>query len=742
MRINSRLAGIVLFLPLITMAQKQNPAEVTALSAQEIYRREFGEGLEFPLGVKIILQRKGLHPNVIAGYELRVAASFLGEDDAKDAASARLRNTQIPVAAAAAMWFSRDETSHLQLMRARPLKHEDAGHAWKDSVTLGGQSLEAYFRNASPDSFSIQSQVAMRRDDLMHLGHFRFKPAQPGLYRLSFHVSHLDRETDTLKTQVFFKCPDYKIALTVESEKLLHQISYKYIGIPLVSSIFFEPHSDLFSLNETDLAFRNVFWGVMASRTACKDYRIFLPALYDKTIAEAAHWGRRRADSAAARLQEAALKLAKNGYSGCATKFIPRAATTEDWRKYFKISSISPEDFSEENRGIPVLLDLPAQQEVLAPFQVMTADQSSKIALQARLVSGRFAPECVRHAEVVVTNEASGAEQTQAISLQKLPSILSGEEKIYLDEPSMRAFLWEGKYRARLHMDVACPARMVSSEEDTFEIQSRTVHRDEIFALNPYDEIRFTFPFDSIRVETLAGGFLDAIADTLQKNPASQPRDALVLISGHACELGEVISRFYNLGLSFGRALFFRNRFVAALQTQNSKRGLEVKIAEEFYDANPRIASANYDSLTRRILQRCFDASNGKEAKGLLGDYLKQVVREKVRHFEASPENGLPRSPGVPTEYNMRQKIEEIEHLLPRHLTTLVCRSGSRSIKVHVVSIGFGATVPFYRRFEIPEDQRRAFAEIGAAVPSDLYGDDRYPAGRFMNRRVEVNIIW
>ncbi len=731
-----------LLLGSVAAAQPQNRQEIKSLSKKEVYRREFGEPFTFPLQVKIVLEKKGLHPNKVDAFELQVAAEPLGEEEAKNAKDALSRLPQA-VTQSQEKWFSRATSSPLQLVRAKPLeKTAGESQAWQDSVKIGDPPAPFYLNPNRQPNFTILSQVVMFRDDVMQLGDFDFQPSRPGLYRLSLHVSHFSRKTDTLITHVYFHCPDLTLALQVKNAKLLHHISYRQIAIPLVTSVFFEENSDFFSFNETDLSFRNVFLGTVASRMACRKYDGILPVIYDKDK-EKAEWGEKRAQELSSRLKEATQTMA-NGQSNCATSFTIRPATAREWELYYKTSRISPEDFSEENRSIPLQFDLAEQRVVFAPLEVKTADKSDEVELTVELTSGEFAPACVREAKVYVTNVATGAAEVQVVPLDDLPAILSGQEKIYLNAPHMRAFLQHGKYRARFQLALACPPRPVSSEEVEFEIERQlNVLRDEIFALNPYDEIRFTFALDSLRVESLAKEFLQAVKDTLLKYPAQQPPDALVFMSGHACHLGNIKSPLYNLGLSFGRALFLRDRFIAALQKQDKDFDIEViKSTEELCDASPLVAQFIRDPAIGDILTRCFEASDGKALRGLSPDYLKRITREKIRHFELPQDASYPRSPGVPSPSNVRQRIEEVEHLLPRNVITLIFKGEKKSVNVHVVSAGFGSTVPFYRRFEIPPQKRAEFEKMGVTAPYDLYGDDRYPAGRFMNRRVEVNIIW
>ena len=83
--------------------------------------------------------------------------------------------------------------------------------------------------------------------------------------------------------------------------------------------------------------------------------------------------------------------------------------------------------------------------------------------------------------------------------------------------------------------------------------------------------------------------------------------------------------------------------------------------------------------------------------------------------------------------------------LLPLEISTLELTGRGQKRLIKVAAMGFGAAVPFYRRLELSEELREIFCARDYdtdEIPADLFGRDRYPAGRLMNRRVELNVIW
>jgi outer membrane protein OmpA-like peptidoglycan-associated protein len=427
----------------------------------------------------------------------------------------------------------------------------------------------------------------------------------------------------------------------------------------------------------------------------------------------------------------------------CETAFTVREARAAEWERFIKPrTEISPEQFSQENRVAPLVLDLAAQRQVLSPLEVLSNEKSDEVVLIAQIRPQTFLNESIRNAKLIVT-DSSGQKQEEELIWSDLPPILPDDIKIQIKSPAMLQFLRHGRYTAQLQLTVNSPRREIWSNAVTFFIERRlNVLRDEIFALNLYDKPDFAYELDKERVTNLAETILQVAQDTLLHNPSPTPPDALVLISGHACILGEVVSRFYNLGLSFGRALFLRNELLAAIRQHAKSYGITVQSGDELCAAKPLINKFIGNPDIIKLLNQCFQASDGKVLEMSYESYLHRLIREKVRHFESPAAGFVSRPQGAPDSAQIRQRIEEIKHVLPGSVMTLALKRGNKTVNIHFVAVGFGAAVPFYRHFEMPEEMRQAFAKMGAVAPNSFYGDDRYPAGRLMNRRVEVNLIW
>jgi hypothetical protein len=82
---------------------------------------------------------------------------------------------------------------------------------------------------------------------------------------------------------------------------------------------------------------------------------------------------------------------------------------------------------------------------------------------------------------------------------------------------------------------------------------------------------------------------------------------------------------------------------------------------------------------------------------------------------------------------------------MPAAVTSLEFTLGEQQRYVHFISTGMGAAVPFYRRLKRREELREIFCHMGfteGEMPEAFFGNDAYPSGRLMNRRVELNVIW
>jgi hypothetical protein len=633
-------------------------------------------------------------------------------------------------------------------------KHEENPNYMRENLqklTCHGIITSSLAPSDALASLDIRSQITMAKNDLVFIGDFHFKPDQPGLYRLLWQVTRNHDVTDTLNQFVYFKCPDYRLKLRVQNDKLLHHVSYESFDVPLVTSVFFEKNSDSLNRNATDKTFRETFIAIAAKRMAEKKYAANLLGLYDPATDKGA-----KDELASARakifqtLLQNKMKAMSNGWAG-ETQLLARHATKEEWKNFYKFRpDFSPEQFSQENRAA-ILQPQPAaaEREILAPWEVLSNETSDEVALYVEAINpSDFLEKCLQRGEIVVTDN-SGQSLTEAILPGELLPILRGQKQIQLTSAPMRQFLHHGRYVARLHLEVSCPDGEVWSEPDTFLIERRlNVTHDVIFALNRYDTTEFANKFDYERVGRLARELLQTAKDTLLHSPSPQPPDALVLISGHSCILGNLPSPLYNLGLSFGRAVTLRKLLLDSIRTQSQNFGITAQDGVELCTAKSLISQYIDKPDIKKIIDpalRGAQASDGKVLEASYENYLQRIINEKVRHFRVLAGDSKTRPPGIPDSAQIVQRIEELKHVLPGSVQTLELTDGRKNIKVHFVAVGFGSAVPFYRRFKITEETREAFGRMGfnaTDIPSSFYGDDRYPAGRLMNRRIEVNLIW
>ncbi len=640
----------------------------------------------------------------------------------------------------------------------------------RHKVKYFGSNTELKGQGSRFAHFKIESRIQMSRNDLLTVDGLSFLPTQPGLYRLLMAITRDGEVTDTMRQHVYFECPSSGVTLDVKNKKILHHISYTKLNVPLVTNTFFEKNDSVFAGNATDRAFRNAFITVAAKRMACKPFTPVLLEVYDDAVQENATLGPARIRLLLKHLKDSAAKMA-NG-TACDLEIkerkVIRANDDEsEWRKYVKRrSELSQDKFSQENRVVPIDLSEDAQREIFKPLEVTPKDSSDEIEFSISFYPLDFSKVCVREGKIVITN-ALGVSKTESYAQEEVLKLLNGEEKLQLVSSEWQQFLREGKFTAQLFLTINCwntlveskPVSLIESNTVSFVIERRLkVIRDEIFALNPYDLTDLTYALDHERVRALADSLLKAVQDTLLHHPSPQPPDALVLISGHACILGEVVSQFYNLGLSFARALNLRNLLVDATIKQSSSTkqsssgkqsssSLHAEKGDELCLAKQKVREFIHKKQTKALLDNCFQESNGKAlVQKYYDEYLGSIIMQKVRHFPAQRAAG----PGIPDSSQVRSAIEKIRNLLPGNVQTVTITGKSKGgeskkINVHFVAVGFGAAVPFYREFTLDESTQKAFEKLGYRpedVPTFFYGDDNYPSGRLMNRRVEVNLIW
>lgn len=607
----------------------------------------------------------------------------------------------------------------------------------------------------------IHSTIAMSRNDLMRLGVFNFHPGAPGLFELRFQLERGQRVVFQSRQRLEFYCPPERLHLTLARDGALHEVGNSAIYIPLVASTFFEPQTARPNQNETDRLFRSIFWGYMAKRLACDSLPASLLALDDFTsgldaatrlrLAQeraecllqtlTAVSGQRCAEKAGSEHEHASAA----GGSACRHAVSIRSATPAETRHYIKAneSQVSPQWFAEENRVAPLVASPEIQRLIFAPIALKPLEQSDYIEFSC---SGQFdetANACWRGGVIEVTN-AAGAQSRQEIAPEVLRRAVRGQGTLRLDAPEMNAFLTAGEYTAILKWPGGPATGGAASNAVRFRVTRKQIVRDEVFALSPYDRVELTYELDRERVSRISRDLINAM-----QNEASPP-EVLVLITGHSDSLGEHraegMGRNYNLGLSFGRALHLKKIFLDSLAAFASQKGFQRRTLSR----RAFIPVALMESVRKHLSATPASdealPANGSAAHAAAGDdvhenYLSLVFHEKARHFNVH--DGDSSSP--PSAREILSRCAALRSLIPMEISQNEILTASNRFVVTAISAGLGAAVPFYRQLELSGELQEILCRMGylpAEMPRHLFGKDNYPAGRLMNRRVELNVIW
>lgn len=620
---------------------------------------------------------------------------------------------------------------------------------------------------------ALHSTLAMARNDLMRIGQFEFVAEQAGVYELHFQLWHKRRVTFEAREVIEFRCPEERPQLVVLKAGVLHQIRIPYIHIPLVASTFFEAGSELWNQNLTDRIFRSVFWGLTAKRLACSSLVARLLLLDDPT-AELGSPARlelanRRAQTLLRLVQEKAalfqsnvpcenMVSARNGVTNvhahaaaCTTGITIETPWPGQSQVFIKSSGseVSPKWFAEENRVVPLVASIEAQRTIFQPLKLKPLEDSDDIELRCEKNLPASQLGCVRSAEIEVTNDR-GEKQKQKIGWEDLKAASQNERPLRLDSAGMREFLRPGKYTARLLLHTSYADSIIAGEATEFTIERRNIVRDEVFALSPYDRADLIYALDHERIADLSREILYTVRDSLTANAP----EIFVLITGHSDSLGEHrakgVGRDYNLSLSFSRAVYLRGLLGDSLFAYAAKIGLAARASPELLHIPQALRESVNKNVNNPAILEVFKRSN---CLGLgpacteetLQSYLEMLLTEKVRHFKAGMAQESSQLEGVPSATEVRNNIAALRALLPIEVATFEFAHRGQLRYVHLLSTGFGAAVPFYRRLEVSEELQEVFCRMGFApeeTPDFFFGKDAHPAGRLMNRRVELNMVW
>lgn len=595
----------------------------------------------------------------------------------------------------------------------------------------------------------LRSEIVMGRNDLLRLGIFHFQPDQPGVYDLHFTLQRRQATTFSAVKRVEFFC-----AVPAPELTLLHAVSIdtqraNYRHLPLVASTFFEAGSDLPNQNDTDRNLHSLFLGIVAKRLAGQplqgDFLVLEDPLAPDDRAAQLMRARSRAQYLQSRVEQSARALQKQNAceidwrkeaAGAGAAALVnfglrlREASPAESEIYLKRehSQVSPEWFAEENRVVPLVFSPAAQQLVFAPVK-LAHDFSGDCAtfrlspLDTLLLGG-----CIRAAQLVVA-DAAGRALTQDISLPELRELSRPPKMLALRSPKWRAFLKPGRYTASLRLFGACAADLSASNVVTFDVPAP---REEIFTFSPYDRVELCYDLDRERVTQIGAEIVQAVCERIT---LPSPR-TLIFITGHSDSLGEHRpdgrGSEYNLDLSFRRAKHLAGLLQAALADQARQAGLELLFTKE---NNVSDGTSDHRPVTAQSLPA---GRNGATAQS--AGYLERMIAEKLHSFNEAPE-GL----RVPTRRDLENRIATIRERLPLEIIHLQLHDRHSSRDLTIVTAGFGVTVPFHRRLEEAPEVLEAFCAMGykpEEIPRTFFGDDAHPAGRFLNRRAELHVIW
>ncbi len=620
---------------------------------------------------------------------------------------------------------------------------------------------------------TLHSTLAMGRNDLMRIGVFEFQPQQAGFYELHYQLQGKRRTTFETREVIEFYCPPERPQLAVLKAGVLHQVRVPYIHMPLVASTFFEPGSEVWNGNRTDRIYRSVFWGLAAKRIACHPIDAKLLLLDDPTSDLSAparlELANRRAHALLRLVQEKSAQFQSggpcathvnshssetNGHAhayACTTGITIQPAGSLQSQVFIKSSGseISPQWFAEENRVVPLVASLPAQRLLFQPLLLKPMEDSDFIELRCENVLSAGLLNCVREAFIEVTN-SFGEKQRHEVRLEELLAAAQNERPLRLNAAALQEFLKQGEFTAQLWLHTSFSEDAIASNAVSFKIERRSIVRDEVFALSPYDRVDLIYDLDHERISKLSRDILQTVRDSLS---AQQP-EIFVLISGHSDSLGEHraqgLGRDYNISLSFSRAAYLKRVLLDSINAHAGRMAMPGRLTTTYLNIPQPLRESVKKHVNNPAILEVFQRANCRELgqgcqEQLLQSYLDLLLQEKVRHFKAGELLLDMKQEGVPSAGEVLANLQAIKALIPMEVSSLEFTIAGQRRLVHLIGSGMGAAVPFYRALELSGELQEVFCRMGFSseeMPKSFFGKDAFPAGRLMNRRVELNMIW
>jgi outer membrane protein OmpA-like peptidoglycan-associated protein len=767
----------------------------------EIRYVPFGQAHDFSLGVQCIVEREGHDPGELDGFDLKVDGSFLGPEKPDIAALKSMAPAELYADEA---WFRYHAKNQIRYLRfsGKPSKFDTLkGESWlqeRERIQIGGRFLQKLGPNEALGNFVIRSSAKMKRHDVIDLGKFAFQPSHPGMYQIDLRLyrsggaalpePQAERDSVLIERQklcVYFECPDYEPILSLAGADTiqLRNVEYPYIHTPIVNGFFFENTSaPQLTQNATDQLFRALLYGRVITGFPCNTDSIALLVLPDPLYAADQKLGKNYAPTLALSWNRAThvkqmlaslaadyfdsplceSPVAGNGlrhsHERCQPKLkLQRQVSETTVRKLIKAKDSDDEakKYRQENRVVALQ---PAQKDEYRLFEPLTIRQNEApeyVQLRLHVKNhDRVMDSCLDSGKVVVRDLANDSSKVQKLTEAQLVALRSEEITLSLDQ--LKQFTAKpGRYEARVALYSKCDSTVRYSQPVEFYIKPQARLLDEIFALSPFDSATFSYDYDVKKrlpamVETLFQKIIAAASDAGEDAPIQ----AQVLISGHTDVLSEHRGAFYNLGLSFMRAQMAKQKLQERIFNTARARGFTPgrERAAAFDTATVCFVSKSMRSkmgsplYAQTITQNFFKSLRALPVKPPeLKENYQTIKDDKLRHFrdtEAPQTSTLPSRPYHWAVVNAQ--IDTIEKNVVCAATTIPMRYGKKRISISLITAGFGAAVPFYRKFVITDTLKAIFCAGGMApndFPNAIFADDKYPSGRVMNRRIEVSLI-
>jgi hypothetical protein len=785
----------------VPMAWAQSECPPHANIIDSLHIRPFGSPFTRPLGVQCVREVIGQDRTKLEGFELQVEAAYLGPDKISLAEAKSQKSTGLYSDETWFRWHTKNQIKYLKYDE-KQTKHDtlkdDAWQKERERIQIVGRPLEKFGPKERLGSFRIQSKVEMGICDIVRLGKIDFQPENPGLYRLDLwlYPGHEQKSIEHKPLFVYFECPDYQpIASLMGSDTLqLHDIAYQFIRTPIVNGIFFEAGSTPQPMqNPTDRIFRALLFGRAIIGLPCRQKNdLQLLVLPDKLYAMDHRLGENLAptyvlsENRAKHVMEeieglaadymaglrCGLRSAGNGFgktsgdmqSRCQLKLelneinrdTPQALELIKW----KDSIDEPEKYRQENRVVALYApDADDEKRLFEPLLIKHQEEPDYVRLRLKVekTDGRM-DRCLDAGWVVLRRLATGDSAIQSLSDADLVALRSAEIELALDK--LKSFTsMPGDYEARVALRSVCDATVrYAGQRLRFHVKPKAVLLDEIFALSHFDQANFRYRYDDQRIPYIVDSLFQQIESAAGKTTADKdPIEALLLISGHTDVLSEHRGAFYNLGLSFMRAELAKQRFLAQIfDTAKQKKYTPANENAAAFDATSvcyisksmrlKMASQLYaNTATQEFFKSLLPAAISTKPKAV-EEYYQRMKNEKRRHFMNEP-NDQRHLASLALPYALATidtRLKDIDENVVCGMTTVALRHGQRRANIHLVTAGFGAAIPFYRKFAMTDTLKAIFCAGGmspADIPNAIFADDDHPSGRVMNRRIEVSLI-